>query len=563
MTTNDAARRVMIVGLDGATLDLIRPWAEAGLLPNFRKLMQEGAWGTLRSTMPPLTPVAWSTFMTGMNPGKHGVFDFTPRKQDSYESSLVKSSTRQAPSFWQLASRAGKQVIVYNVPVTYPPERINGLMVSGLMTPPGATDASYPPELQKELEEAVPGATNGRLPAYKPGHEAEYIQALLDVHGANLAAARYLMHRQAWDLFVTEFQHTDTVGHSMWKYMEDRGASAPSELRETLANAIRKIYEDIDVKLGQLLEDAGENTNVIVVSDHGHGRVEQRFAVNTWLLQKGYIQFKRDPWTQFKYMLYRLGFHPRHTGMLLSRLGLERKALETGDERVATTRQLLKRVYMSFDDIDWSRTRAYSVGYCGPIYVNLKGREPHGIIEPGKEYEAVLNQIAADLATLNEPGKQSPLFPEMHTGREAYWGPFADRGPDLIFFPANWRYVAVGMTNFGDTNAFSPSGFKSGTHRPDGILFLTGPGVNKGHEISGATLLDIAPTVLALLGVPIPQQMDGRVLEAAINPELVQKLNVAYAAKQAPGPELVPVAEMSAEDEAILITRLRDLGYIS
>ena len=563
MTANGASRRLMIIGLDGATLDLIRPWAEAGFLPNFRKLMQEGTWGPLRSTMPPLTPVAWSTFMTGMNPGKHGVFDFTPRKDDSYESSLVKSSTRQAPSFWQLASRTGKQVIVYNVPVTYPPERVNGLMVSGLMTPPGATDASYPPELQKELEETVPGSTNGKVPGYMQGREAEYVEALLNIHSKNMAAARYLMHRQPWDLFVTEFQHTDTIGHSMWKDMDEKGASAPTAVREIVANAIRKCYQDIDSKLGELIKEAGENTYVFVMSDHGHGRLEQRFDVNTWLLQKGYIQFKRDPWTRLKYLFYRLGFYPRHTGAILKRLGIERKALQSGDELVTTTRQLLKHVYLSFQDIDWSRTRAYSVGYCGPIYVNLKGREPHGIVEPGQEYDAVLDQLAADLATLKEPGKDTPLFPEVHIGREAYWGPFADRGPDLLYFPENWSYVSTGVTSFPDTNIFAPSGAKTGTHRPDGILFLSGPGIKKGHEISGATLMDIAPTALALLGVPVPEQMDGHVLEAAMAPDLFQTLNVAYNDSGEGMPELVPVAEMSEEDEAILVSRLRDLGYIA
>lgn len=563
MTVNDAARRVMIVGLDGATLDLIRPWAEAGYLPNFRKLMQEGAWGPLRSTMPPLTPVAWSTFMTGMNPGKHGVFDFTPRKQDSYESSLVKSSTRQAPSFWQIASHAGKRVTVYNVPLTYPPERVNGLMVSGLMTPPGATDASYPPELQKELEEIVPGSTNGRALTFHQGHEAEYVEGLLKIHDENMAAARYLMHRQPWDLLVTEFQHTDTIGHMMWKYMEDKGSSAPGAERDVVATAIRKCYEDIDAKLGQLIEEAGQNAFVMVMSDHGHGRLEQRFAVNTWLLQKGYIHFKSDPWTRFKYLLYRLGFHPRHMGLLVNRLGLMDQVQKSDDELVTSTRQRLKRVYMSFQDIDWSRTRAYSVGYCGPIYVNLKGREPNGIVEPGKDYDTVLNQLAADLATLKEPGSDRTLFPEIHMGREAYWGPFADRGPDLLFFPKDWRYVAVGMTNFADTQPFSPSGFKSGTHRPDGILFLSGPGVNKGCEISQATLMDIAPTVLALLGVPVPREMDGHVLEAPLSRELRGELDVTFASSAGMEPELVPTMQMSPEEEAVLVTRLRDLGYIA
>ena len=239
------------------------------------------------------------------------------------------------------------------------------------------------------------------------------------------------------------------------------------------------------------------------------------------------------------------------------------KVLRGDAQWVTSTRQHLKHIYLSFRDIDWSRTRAYSVGYCGPIYINLKGREPHGIVEPGNEYEAVLNQIAADLATLKEPGKDSPLFPEIHMGRDVYWGPHATEGPDLLFFPENWKYVAVGLTSFNDTSPFAPSGLKTGTHRPDGILFLSGPGIKKGQQISGATLMDIAPTALALLGVPVPEPMDGHVLETVMTPELLRRLDIDYTDDKTPEPQLVPVAEMSAEDEAILIARLRDLGYIT
>jgi predicted AlkP superfamily phosphohydrolase/phosphomutase len=571
----DDTRRVMIIGLDGATLDLIRPWVEEGILPTFKKLMQEGAWGPLRSTIPPLTPAAWSSFITGVNPGKHGIFDFTLREEASYEGNLVESSLRQAPSLWQLASRAGKRVIVYNVPVTYPPERVNGLMVSGLMTPPGAKDATYPRELQAELEKAVPGHVYSGYSVFRPGIEAEFIHELLRDHEQNLSAARYLMERQPWDLFVMVFQHTDTMGHFMWKHMENHGEGMPEAVRELVANAMRECYRDVDTKMGQLIQEAGEGTRVIVMSDHGHGPLEYGFSVNTWLLEKGYIRAKQDALSRLRYRLYTLGFTPDFAYRVFSRMQTNKGGNRTGKDRFAGIKQRLGRLFFSFDDIDWSRTSAYSSGSFGPIFVNLKGREPHGMVEPGPECEALLDRLTSDLKTVQDPETGRPLFSEFHRGGDIYAGPFSERAPDLFFFPENWKYGAAGRRQFEDNRWFmkleddgrTPSIVRArvrynGTHRMDGILFLSGPGIQPGKTIEGASIVDVAPTVLALLGVPVPKEMDGRVLENYLTPEMRDQLNVIYTARDGLVPELQPVADMSQEDEELLVARLRNLGYV-
>ena len=559
---SDATRRVMILGLDGATLDLIRPWAEQGILPTFKKLMQNGACGPLRSVLSPVTPAAWSSFMTGMNQGKHGVFAFVSQAEESYETSLVDSNLRQAPSLWQLASRAGKRVIVYNVPVTYPPERVNGLMVSGLMTPPGAKDATYPRELQSELEPAQPGKDIYGHTPFRRGHEAEFVRELLDIHAYNFRAARYLMQRQPWDLFVAEFQHTDTAAHFMWKHMEDKGADLPETVREIAANALQNIYKDVDAKLGQLIQEAGEDTLVVVMSDHGHGRLNQFFATNVWLLRKGYIQLKPDAITRLKHALYRLGLSPSSLYHMALKFRVGDDVFRGEDERVTTAKRRLKSLFLSWGDIDWSRTRAYSLGYGGPIFVNLKGREPQGIVEPGAEYEHLLDQMIADLKTITELAGHAPLVSEICRGREIYWGPFAGRGPDLVFLTRDPSVLGTGLLEFNSTGWFRRNSRKSGSHRMDGILFLSGPGMRPGHSLSGASIMDIAPTVLALLGVPVPKEMDGRVLEEAMLPVLHDDLHITYDTQEGLRPELTPVAEMSPEDEEILLTRLQNLGYI-
>ena len=555
--------RVMILGLDGATLDLIRPWAEAGILPTFQKLMREGAWGPLRSTMPPLTPPAWSSFITGVNPGKHGVFEFYSSRDDRGQPHLVQSTLRQAPSLWQIAGQAGKRVIVYNVPVTYPPERVNGVMVSGLMTPPGAKDACYPPELQQELEKLVPDLGFARHGVFKRGHEDELVTELIDNHQKNFRILRYIMDRNPWDLLVMVFQHTDTMGHFMWRHMEEKGAGLPDSVREVAANAMQACYRDVDAKLGVLIKEAGEGAHVFIVSDHGHGRMMYSFATNTWLLENGYLRLKQDASTRLRYLLYRLGFTKGRIFGLLTKLGIGDAAMRSDDEKVITTRRRFRRIFISFEDIDWTRTRAYSFGPYGPIFVNPRCRTPQGIEEPSKEYEALLDQLTADLLKVKEPGTNQPLFPEIHRGRDVYSGPFVDRGPDLVYYPKNWDYSARGNQSFDSNNPIARVRMREGNHRMDGILFLSGPGIQAGCQISGASIMDVAPTALALLGLPVPRYMDGRVLENVMDPKLRAQVNIRYEGEAFSMPDFAPVAEMSSEDEAILISRLRDLGYVA
>jgi predicted AlkP superfamily phosphohydrolase/phosphomutase len=511
-----------------------------------------------------------------VNQGKHGIFDFTSRQDEGYEVGLVNSTLRQAPSLWQLASQAGKRVIVYNVPVTYPPERVNGLMVSGLMTPPSATDATYPPELQQELADAIPGLKIAGHAIFQPARQAELVRDVLAIHDQNFRAACYLLHRQPWDLFVAEFQHSDTISHIMWKHMEDKGEGLPESVREVAANAIRECYRDLDAKVGELIQEAGDGTHVMVMSDHGHGRLKYVFSMNTWLLQKGYIQLKRDSRTRFKYLLYRLGFTPALGFRLLHALRVAGRMQAVGRSAKGTTKGRLKGLLLSVQDVDWSRTRAYSAGYGSPIFINLKGRQPDGSVKPGKEYDSVVDQLIADLKAVKERGSDSLLFSEFHRRDEIFSGPFIDRAPDLVVLAKNPEFHTAGWKEFdedpwqsslGDENSKMRLMFQmrvpyTGNHRMDGILFFAGPGIRTKTELSGVSIVDIAPTTLALLGVPVPNEMDGRVIEAAMLPELRDRLNVNFTSGEGLRPDLTPVAELSAEDEEILLTRLQNLGYI-
>ncbi len=558
--SNSNGRRVMIIGLDGATLDLIQPWAAEGILPNLRRLMEKGAWGPLRTIIPPITPTAWSSFLTGVNPGKHGLFDFTSHKSDSYETLIVNASHRHSPSVWCLLSRAGRRVTVYNVPVTYPVEQVNGLMVGGLLTPAHAKDATWPPELQSELEQAIPGFSFAPPGMYSRGKDLEFVQSVRDLIQTTLRVTRYMMDRQPWDCLVSVFMSTDIMSHFMWKHLETAGAQAPEHMRSVLANAIKDCYRDVDAALGELLKAAGDDTYVVVMSDHGFGRMEKYISVNSWLVDRGYIQFKRDALSRMRLWLYRHGFTPLNIYGVLLRLGFADMIRNTSRRDISKVGRIIKALFLSFRDVDWSRTRAYSSGYSGPIFVNLRGREPQGIVDQGKEYDRVLEELASDLRDLKEPDTGLPFVGDIYRGHSLYTGTHLEQAPDLIFCPRDWKYAGLGLVEFPTNQWLSSSPDRSGHHRLDGIVLFSGPGIRPGFCIQGASIMDIAPTTLALLGVPIPEGMDGHVLANAMSPELLDTLALTYRHEDDSAPVSAP--DLTAEEEEIIRVRLRNLGYI-
>ncbi len=509
-----------------------------------------------------MTPTAWTSFATGMNPGQHGLFDFTGRKPDSYETYLVNSTYRASPPLWLLLSRQGKRVIVFNVPVTYPPDKVNGLMVSGLLTPASAKDATWPPELQQELHEAVPEFNFSPPGMHSRSQNAEFVQTVRALIGSTLKATRYMMDRQPWDLLVTVFMSTDIMSHYMWGEMEAGASSAPQPLRDGVTSAVQDCYRDADTALAELLEAAGPETVVIVMSDHGFGPLDQYMSVNAWLIEQGYIHFKRSLPSRIRYGLYRAGITPLAIFGLLLKLGLGEPMRRTSRKNIGLVARVIQSLFPTFRDVDWSRTTAYSNGFFAPITVNLKGREPMGIVAPGAEYEALLTKITGELRQLREPGTDLPFVGEIHRGRTLYSGSSIDAAPDLVFMPRDPRTIGVGLVEFATNRWLSPSPDRSGSHRMDGILFMTGPGVRRGVELTGASIMDIAPTVLALLGAPIPRAMDGRVLEGALDDDLRGRLEIAYSQQEAAAAE-VGLSGMTAEDEELIRARLRDLGYVA
>ena len=516
--------------------------------------MESGAYSDLRSTVPPVTASAWSSFMTGKNPGAHGLFDFMQRRDGSYDLAPVSVMDRDGKAVWDLMAGHDKKVIVMNVPVTWPPQPVNGLLITGMLTPRNAENYTYPKELADELKSAIGDYIVYSDEVYSKGRGEIFLQALKHSIDQRVKAAEYLVQKYPWDFFALVFPETDTVSHGLWSsYDKSHHEHDPAEAAK-FKDGILEIYEYIDGLLARLISNIQHPTSILLMSDHGHGPVRNFLYVNNYLAQRGYLKFKPNIASQAKRIAFQLGLTPRFVYNILLKLGLG-KLRRTLDKRRGG-RGLLKRFFLSFADVDWSRTRAYSIGYIGEVHINLKGREPQGIVEPGDDYERTRDQVIADLRALKLPDG-NPLIEYIWKKEEIYRGAHMAEAPDILFLPRNLETIAFGDFEFGSNKIIQPSFGVSSSHRMNGIFVASGEGVKNAGQFSGAQLIDLAPTILHLMGLPVPTDMDGRVLtEAMADTRAVQYGGTSEgSATNQEG--------YSEEEEKEVIERLADLGYIS
>jgi predicted AlkP superfamily phosphohydrolase/phosphomutase len=558
--------KLLILGLDGATFDLILPWARSGNLPHFAQLLSKGISGRLRSTVPPMSPPAWNTFMTGTNPGKHGIFDFTERKPQSYETHFINAAWRRAPAIWQYLSEAGKRVAVLSVPFTYPPEKVNGIMVSGFDAPgvAGLVDrsATYPPELCEEIRSKVgeyPMAPN----LFAATDPVEMLDMTLQTMEQKTAAALYLYQKEAWDCFVFVLGETDGTAHRFWRFCDPS-----SPLRDEqppaveVANALLTVYQKADEAIGRFLALAAQDTTIMVMSDHGNGgNSDKAVALNRWLESHGLLAFKK---------LESFG----KSGMELAKqLGL--KVLPPTIKRMLYRLTNLPNIVESwarFSAIDWALTQAYSeeTPYFPSIWINLKGREPLGSVAP-QAYEEVRHRLMAELASWRNPYTGQPMVKRVFRREEIYAGPHLDKAPDvMIEWELDQGYSYVFRTSMGKRRAAvemlhrrDRRRAKSGDHRAEGIFLVTGPHLTSPTEIEGAEITDLAPTILYLFGLPVPAHMDGKVLTQIFTDEYLTSSPVHYSHRPRIEMDLAePRQDYSEEEEEAIKTRLEGLGYI-
>ncbi len=550
--------KVMIIGLDGVPFDLVRDWTAEGIMPNLAALIEKGTFGKLQSTVPPTSAPSWSSFITGMNPGKTGIYDFLYRKPGTYLFPPIDSRMRRGRPIWSLVSEAGKKVGVVNIPMSYPVDKIDGFMISGWMTPHGVEDYIHPPELAGELKKEIGYYQIYPTETFSERNKDSFYKASYDLLEMRMAANRYLIKKE-WDLFISVFFDTDRILHQLWHYLEPGHPWRDKDDDRDLSEPVKDYFRALDAEIGKLVAEAGEETTVMVMSDHGMGSAHRFVVLNNWLLSAGFMNLKRGPVTFVKKLLFRMGFNLRNIHILADKLGLARFAEYKANYFVD---HILKKVFLSFNDVDWSRTRAYSYGrMLGSIYLNVKGREPGGIVEPGEEYRRLREEIVEALEGFLDPVTGEKMIGQVKMKEEVYHGPDIEDAPDIIIWPARPTDIFFGLSDFGAARLIDQVYRYSGMHRDQGILVAAGPGIRKDGQLDGAGIADMAPSILYSLGMAVPGNMDGRVLTEIYEDSLLSERPPVSTGGTVD--EEAPAGSGYSEDEEEeIMKRLADLGYL-
>jgi predicted AlkP superfamily phosphohydrolase/phosphomutase len=532
-------------------------------LPNLRKFMKDGVYGILESTIPPITCPAWNCFMTGKNPGKIGVFDFQQVQFNVRAAAkIVDSTSQEGSSLWEILSNYNKKIGVVNVPMTYPPTIINGFMVSGFSTPLSSRDYTYPPELLLELEKEFGKYEVDHdivFPEYKITGQEGFLEEVYNLEEKKLEVTKYLMKTHEWDFFIAVFMMLDRIQHNFWHYMDKNHPKYNKEHAKNYKNVIKNGYLKLDAIIGELLELIDEDTIVIIMSDHGFGTHYGSFFSNVWLETHGLLRESVQPTHKIKNFLSK---HISPSNKMIKLLSKTHLIEKLAKERLNQKRDWLKNILSMHkaDDpflksraylgIDWSKTKAYCWGY-GRIFINLKGRESEGIIKPGPEYERVREIIINKLKQIKHPITHQRIPIRIYRKEDLYWGKHSDNAPDIIFIMDDFRYTQ--KIELGRKKLWEIPVLRTGEHRIEGLWMISGSNVQKSKKLN-AKIIDLAPTILHLLNVPIPVDMDGRVLEEALS----IRREISYSK---PFTKVIKSFEYSKEEEEEIKQRLAHLGY--
>ncbi|MFB6242336.1 MAG: alkaline phosphatase family protein [Candidatus Nanosalina sp.] len=511
---------VYVFGVDGASPELVEEYMADGDLPNFRELREESAYGDLETVFPPITPCAWTSFLTGKNPGKHGIYDFSVRKEQG-EFDIVTSRDVGSDTVYDLMNRHGKKVGSLGIPLTYPPVEVDGYMVSGLPIDRIDRDKVYPEALWDDILDW--GGLSIHASTFTGNNEEEYIKSHHEQIDQMEKVYFNLMDRyRDLDLNIVLFPNTDTMAHWMWKYIDEDHPDHPED--RNYEDCLRDVYIRMDEILGRLMERMDEDDHLIVMSDHGFGPVHKNIYLNNLFREKGLLEFKNRPITTFRRTLLKAGITPDRGYRLVSRLGLEEYVVQSEQkDEGGIIGKLASLPVLSEEDVDWENTEAFVRGNFGQIYLNddLEGEERERVIEKVKDV----------LSEFEDPETGEKIIEKVERKEERYHGPETERAPDLLFFTKDLKYMSWRHFEFGSSKKIKSSPSRTGHHKMQGIFHVRGPGIEEGKELEGLKITDVVPTVLNLMDLPVPRDMDGEpILEA-----FKQDRNVEYEEKELEG----------------------------
>jgi len=545
-------RRIVVIALDGASPQLIEGWAREGHLPSLAALIERGAFGPLTSVVPPVTGAAWGSFLTGLSPGRHGVFEWLSRKDGSYHLGLIDSSALRGPTLFEWLSLHGVRVGAVGVPLTYPIRPVEGFMVSDLLTPPGK-NYTYPSELQAEIESVI-GSPYPLAPPPWPGRPRarRWLKELKESLKVRAKAILHLAAHHSWDFLMVHVMETDSIQHQMWHLLD--GVERPRYRLELEGSPILEIYREADGLVGRLMESLEDEAIVFVISDHGFGPLHYNLHINTWLLRHGFLRLKGNPSSRLKALMFEAGLTPEGLYPWEERLRL------LGWARGEQAYRWLGRLSLSMQNIDWQRTYAYSYGNVGQIYLNLKGREPEGIVTEA-EAPRIIEELEDGLLGWKNTLASEPerVVEKVYRKEEVYGERALFRAPELVFLPED-GYSPMGLSEFLSNKTVSYPVAHSGWHRMEGVFLGAGGPLRRGYA-EGLRLIDLFPTICQLLGVPTPPDLDGRVAERLLSSK-GRVGHRSHALQWPKGAVSSTQRSLTKSEEEEIRERLKGLGYL-
>jgi sulfate adenylyltransferase len=456
-----AAPRLLVIGLDGLEPSLLERWQDS--LPHFQRLLSAGISGPLESVIPPISVPAWSCMLSGKDPGELGLYGFRNRADHGYSRMRIASSRDVTTDrVWDILSQADRRVVVLGVPQTYPPSPVNGVMVSDFLAPSTQSDFTTPPELREQIAEWV-GQYILDVEDFCTADKDVLLRQIYDMTERRFRVARRLLRREPWDFFMLVEMGPDRVHHAFWSQMDPQHPQHVPGNRHQ--DAIRDYYQYLDREVGELLDLLDDEIQVLLVSDHGARCMQGGICLNDWLIQEGYLVLREQPG----------GIVPF--------------------EKV---------------EVDWSQTQAWAGGgYYGRLFLNVRDREPQGVIAP-EAYEAVRDELIAKLTAMVDP-QGRPLGTRVYKPEQVYRA-VHNVPPDLIVYLGDLAWRSVASIGYGglytDENDTGPDGANHARH---GIFALYDPRAT-GRRRDDLHILDVAPTILDRLGLPVPEGMGGKVV---------------------------------------------------
>lgn len=541
----------IVIGIDGGEWDVIDPLIEDGALPNLSSLIDSGVRGELESISPPVSPPAWTSIQTGSNPGKHGIYDFSTF-DEKYGRRSINSSDREATPFWNVMNDYGVETGLFKVPFTYPPSDIDGFLVTGFPTPDVVDDYAKPDRLSDEI-----GAPERLFEDWGLQRQADYEEFknnLIEVAERQTNILSKLLSEFDTELLMTVYDGSDRIQHFFWKYFDDNHPRFEDD--SNLSTAFHDYYQVVDDGIGDLLGQAGPDTNVLIISDHGFGELSYDIYIDEWLEQQGFLSRNsatspneiargtsamviKEGWKAVK----RIGLNEAVHSMLPD--SLFEKGRELQDESKRATQ--------------WNETTAFFGTLSGQaIFVNLERRFQEGTVS-GEEYEETIDALQKSLFELTHPQTGDSLVEDVIRTDERFEGWAIEKAPDLIVETAPEYTLKGGRSETLIAPSKQNQNDRSGDHRSNGIFIASGPAFETG-TIEGASVLDIAPTLLYLHRCPIPNAMDGSVLTEMFTTDAKKEREIKQTEKY--GQTFRQNREWSPEEESELEEQLSSMGYL-